>query len=526
MRKSRDWSDSMVKSADHGGDGITRRGFLKAAGAGAAAMVMLPGMSMAAAPAKPGNGNANDKKLNVLFIASDDLNCCLGCYGDKIVKTPNIDRLAARGTVFQRAYCQFPLCSPSRTSLMTGLRPDTTQVFDLRKHFRSVLPDVVTLPQMFMKNGYFSARVGKIYHYGVPGQIGTSGLDDPPSWNEFVNPRGRDKDEEGKLTNHTPNRGLGSSLSFLAADGTDEQQTDGIGAAAAVRLLEQHKDKPFFIACGFYRPHCPYIAPKKYFDGIPLESVPVPEVDMDLPKRVPVGALASTRPWPWFGVNKQKLRESVRAYYAAIEFMDAQVGKLLDALDRLGLAENTAIVFWGDNGYHLGELGLLMKQSDFENSARIPFIVSVPGQKAAGRPSPRTVELLDIYPTLADVCGLTPPANLPGRSLKPLLDNPAAPWDKPAFTQVWRGNYGGYSVRTERWRYTMWGLGASQGEELYDYESGMGENQNLSAEPKHSKTKAQLRALVEQNWSKPYLPSGGKGKKKGTGKQAASKATK
>lgn len=390
---------------------------------------------------------------------------------------------------------------------MTGLRPDTTQVFDLKKHFRSVLPEVVTLPQMFMNNGYFAARVGKIYHYGVPGDIGTNGLDDPASWKEVVNPRGRDKDEESKLTNHTPKRGLGSALAFLAAEGTDEEQTDGKGATAAIRLMEQHKDHPFFVACGFYRPHTPYVAPKKYFDRVPLESVPVPAFPKDLPNRVPKGALDSTKPWPWFGVTEQQLRESTQAYFASIEFMDAQVGRLLDALDRLGLADNTVIVFWGDNGYHLGDLGLLMKQSDFENSARIPFILSVPGQKTAGRHSSRTVQLLDIYPTLAGVCGLTPPKDLAGKSLQPLLDDPNAPWDKPAFTQVWRGSYGGYSVRVERWRYTMWGLGAAQGEELYDYESDLGETDNLAANPQHAQIKAKLRALVEQNWSKPYLPN-------------------
>ncbi|MBI1337031.1 MAG: sulfatase-like hydrolase/transferase [Phycisphaera sp.] len=475
-------------------------------------MWLLPGVSRTLWAVQDAQAVPDAKRpLNVLFIASDDLNCCLGCYGDKVVKTPNIDRLAARGTVFERAYCQYPLCSPSRTSLMTGLRPDTTEVFDLRKHFRSVLPDVVTLPQMFMNRGYFSARVGKIYHYGVPSQIGTNGLDDAPSWNERVNPIGRDKAEENKLTNYTPKRGLGAALAFLSADGTDEEQTDGIGAAAAIRLMEQHKDQPFFIGCGFYRPHTPYVAPKKYFDQIPLESVVIPRFPADLPERVPPGALESTRPWPWFGVSEAQLRESMQAYYAAIMFMDAQVGKLLDALDRLGLADNTVIVFWGDNGYHMGELGLVMKQSDFENSARVPFIISAPGQKAVGTKSPRTVELVDIYPTLADVCGLTPPDNLQGVSLRPLLDDPKAPWDRPAFTQVWRGGFGGYSVRTERWRYTMWGLDAANGEELYDYQSPEGELKNLADDPNHAQTKAELRKLVEQNWTKPFLP-GNRGK--------------
>jgi uncharacterized sulfatase len=286
---------------------------------------------------------------------------------------------------------------------MTGLRPDTTQVFNLTQHFRHVLPDVVTLPQVFRRNGYFVGRVGKIYHYGVPGDIGTNGLDDPASWEVVVNPRGRDKDEESKIVNYTPKRGLGASLSFLAADGTDEEQTDGIGATATIRLLEQNKDRPFFIACGFYRPHCPHVAPKKYFESIPLEAVTVPEFPRNFPETVPGPALASTQPWPWLGVNEQQAREAKRAYYASVAFMDAQLGRLLDALSRLGLSENTIVVFWGDNGYHLGELGLWFKQSVFENSARVPLIISAPGQKSCGTASLRTVELLDIYPEEACV---------------------------------------------------------------------------------------------------------------------------
>jgi iduronate 2-sulfatase len=464
-----------------------------------------------------------ESKLNVLFIASDDLNCDLGCYGNPLVTTPNIDRLAARGTRFQRAYCQFPLCSPSRTSLMTGLRPDTTQVYDLKKHFRTVLPDVVTLPQMFKNNGYFAARVGKIYHYGVPGDIGTSGLDDPPSWDQVVNPRGRDKDEEGQLINYTPKRGLGSSLSFLRAEGTDEEQTDGIGATAAIKLLEAHKDQPFFIACGFYRPHCPYISPKKYFDLVPFDQVRMPEVLESLMLKVPKPSLASTQPWPWFGVTEMQARESKQAYWAAIAFMDAQVGRLLEALDRLKLADKTVIVFWGDNGYHVGDHGLWMKQSLFEWSARVPFLVAAPNQKTKGRASPRTVELLDIYPTLADVCGLKPPTNLAGRSLKPLLDEPRAPWDKPAFTQVWRGNFAGHSVRTERWRYTEWDDG-KLGVQLYDFENDPEEESNLAEDPGYAKPMAELKAMVAKNWTNGYSPAPQAGKAEKGKKRAAARA--
>jgi len=437
---------------------------------------------------------------NVLFIAVDDMNNDLACYGHPHVQSPNIDRLAKRGVKFDRAYCQFPLCSPSRSSIMTGLRPDTTRVFDLRYHFRQGLPNTVTMPQLFMKNGYFVARVGKIYHYGNPGDIGTDGLDDRASWMERFNPAGRDKTAlEPDIMNYTPKRGLGSSMSFLAdKTGKDVEHTDGKVALQTIKLLEKHKDKPFFIACGFYKPHCPWVTPKKYFDLYPMNEIQLPKISSDTPNDYPPLALASTRPWPYFGVTHDQARECKRAYFAAISFVDAQIGRVLDAVDRLGLWENTIVVFWSDHGYHLGEHGLWFKQSCFEESARVPLIISVPGQKTTGEASPSPVELVDVYPTLADLAGLKAPKELEGVSLRPLIDNPRAKWNHAAFTQVQRRKgVPGHSVRNAKWRYTEWGFG-KEGEELYDQDKDPKELHNLARDPKYAGVVVQMKALLKK----------------------------
>jgi iduronate 2-sulfatase len=436
---------------------------------------------------------------NVLLIMADDLNNDFGTYGHPLVKTPNLDRLAARGVRFDRAYNQFPLCSPSRVSLLTGKRPDTTRVYDLQTDFRAILPDVVTLPQMFRRNGYRAARVGKIYHYGNPGQIGTSGLDDPASWNEVVNPRGVDKDEEGQLVNLTPARGLGSALAYYASPAPDEEHTDGRVAAETIALLEKHKDRAFFIAAGFYRPHCPFIAPRRYFDLYPIDRIAAPAPPSSSSARVPPAAWFTTP--PHWDVSEPGQRESIRAYYASISFLDANVGRILEALDRLQLAETTIVVFVSDHGYHLGEQGQWMKQTLFERSARAPLIVAGPGVSVKGRSSPRIVEFLDLYPTLAELVRLSPPADLHGRSLVPLLRNPNAAWDRPALTQVRRGNaqtgFMGYSVRTETWRYTEWDNG-KRGVELYNEVDDPNEMQNLAEDPKHRKTVAEMQRLLHR----------------------------
>src|SRR5438309_3138398 len=280
------------------------------------------------------------EKMNVLFIVSDDLtNNTLGCYGSTVSKSPNIDKLAAKGVRFDRAYCQYPLCNPSRASFLTGLRPDHTGVQENMTYFRKVIPDAVTLPQTFKKAGYFVARVGKLYHYGVPTQIGTSGLDDPPSWDHFVNPKGRDKAEEKQIFSLIPGQ-FGGVLSWMAQDGADEEQTDGIGATEAIKLLEQHKDRSFFLAVGFYRPHTPYVAPKKYFAMYPTEQVPVEKVPAGHKQNVPAPAFGSAKK-EQDAMTDQQRREARQAYHGATTFMDAQVGRVVEALERLGLAKNT-----------------------------------------------------------------------------------------------------------------------------------------------------------------------------------------
>lgn len=434
-------------------------------------------------------GPKPEKKYNVLFIAVDDLNTDISSYGHPLAKTPNFDRLAKRGVQFNRAYCQFPLCNPSRASLMTGLNPDVIKVYDLAKFFRKTIPDVITLPQLFKNNGYYSARVGKIYHYGVPNDIGTNGMDDSLSWVQRVNPIGRDKTEENKITNLLPNRGLGSTLAYLAADGTDEEQTDGKVATEAIKLMQQNKDKPFFLAVGFFRPHSPYVAPKKYFEMYPLEKITLTNEPADDLKDIPDAAFF-TKPPNW-GLDEAKRKEAIRAYYAAITFMDAQVGRVLDALDNLKLGDNTIIVLWSDHGYNLGQHGQWMKQSLFENSARVPFMISVP-QGVKGKTSGRTVELVDIYPTLAQLCNLPVSKTLSGKSLVPLLKNPDAAWSRPALTQVQRQKLMGRSIRTERWRYTEWDENGKAGSELYDEQNDPGEITNLYNNTAYEKVQTDL----------------------------------
>lgn len=447
-------------------------------------------------------------KPNVLFIIADDLNCDLGSYGDPEVKSPNIDALARRGVRFEHAYCQYPVCNPSRTSFLTGRRPNATKILGLPQgsrfssdykygfHFRDTIPDTLTLPELFRRNGYVSARVGKIYHFGVPGQIGTSGLDDRQSWDYLANPAGRDKSEENKVFSLTPGY-FGGSLSWLAADGADAEQTDGLGATAAISLLEEYgaSRQPFFLAVGFYRPHTPYVAPRKYFDLYPSDRISLPKLTDQDQRREPAAAYASLLPEE-AALSDALRRQAIQGYRASISFMDAQVGRVVDALDRLGLTENTVIVFTSDHGYHAYEHGLWQKMSLFENSARVPLIVVAPGARK-GTTAVTMSEMVDIYPTIADLCGLSPPAYVDGVSLRPALTDPEALVKTHAYTQLRRNGKDSYSVRTAQWRYTQWEGGAS-GEQLYDMVADPGETRNLANEPRHASVVAELRRRLAE----------------------------
>jgi iduronate 2-sulfatase len=446
------------------------------------AFFALLGLAQAATPSRP---------LNVLFIVADDLRPDLGCYGHAQVKSPHLDRLAARGMRFERAYCQYPVCNPSRASFLSGLRPDTLGILNNETPVRQQHPEIMLLPQLFRAQGYFTASIGKILHAGV--------------------------DEEGKRVFHRDDKAFMANRDFkpmalglkgegrdmggpslrwcrwLAAEGSDDDQPDGQNASEAVKLIEAHKDRPFFIAVGFHKPHDPFHAPKQYFDLYPLDSIqlasPAPaDRTPDLSVALPNVALFAH-------FTDRERREFRRAYYAGISFMDAQVGRVLDTLDRHELWDNTIVVFLGDHGYHLGEHDWWNKVTVFELCARVPLIVWAPRAAGMGHSTRGLLELLDLYPTIADLAGLTAPRTLEGRSFRALLADPSGPGKPAAHTIVARGTRIGRSVRTERWRYTEWENGRL-GRELYDHTNDPLEYRNLVDEPAHVADVAELKKTL------------------------------
>ncbi|MDZ4850545.1 MAG: sulfatase [Pirellulaceae bacterium] len=468
-----------------------------------------------------------DKQPNVLFLISDDLNNMLGCYGDPQAKTPNLDKLAARGVRFDRSYCSYPLCGPSRNSMLTGLYPNSTGILGNSQIFRQTIPSQLSMPQAFRQNGYFAARIGKLYHYNVPNSIGTNGHDDPGSWELELNPAGVDRlEEQPNIFSLTPGQ-FGGTLSWLASPKSDKFHTDAMNASDAEWVLERcakQKERPFFLAVGFFRPHSPYVAPKEpYFGWYPEKEMRVvPNIKEDQAD-IPAAGLGSYKK-EQDAMTDDLRRQCLQAYYSCISFMDAQVGKVVDSLDRLGLSDNTIIVFTSDHGYHTGEHGLWQKMSLFEESSRVPLMIVAPGVSNKGGAAKSPVSQVDLFPTLAELCGIKPPSNIQGQSLVPILKDPKAVGRGWAITQVSRGggrnratvtkdagsdgkNFFGYSLRTPRWRYTEWDEG-KQGRELYDHGIDPKELTNLAEKPEHAKQIAELSKQMSVAVKSTFPPSG------------------
>ncbi|HTM50503.1 MAG TPA: sulfatase [Bryobacteraceae bacterium] len=454
-----------------------------------------------AAPARP----------NILFIAVDDLRPELGCYGRNYIKSPNIDRIARQGMTFNRAYCQQAVCSPSRSSLLTGARPDSTKVWDLVTHFRDAMPNVVTLPQHFKQNGYFVQGMGKIFH---------PGYDDPRSWStpwQTPNPPAYAQVKTSPVADDDKPRKNGkrgkSGPPFESADVPDNTFKDGMVAEWAVGTLRAlaGKPAPFFLAVGFAKPHLPFVSPKKYwdlYDPARIKLAPNPFHPRDAPEYALTnsGELRNYQGMPADGPIPDDLARRLKhGYYAAISYTDAQIGKVLDELDRLDLRKNTIIVLWGDHGWKLGEHGEWAKHSNVENDANAPLLLSVPGMKNAGKSSEALVEFVDIYPTLSELAGMPLPGHLEGSSMKPLLDNPALRWKPAAFSQYPRGRgLMGYSMRTDRYRFTVW---VGRGDhskvdaiELYDHQADPQENTNIAKAPANAELVHRLMEQWRRGW--------------------------
>jgi iduronate 2-sulfatase len=481
------------------------------------------------------------RQYNVLFIIADDMRPELGAYGNRIIKTPNIDKIASWGVLFDAAYAQFPLCNPSRTSMLTGRYPTQTAVLDNDTWFGAAHPDFVTLPKYFKQQGYVSLRTGKIFHAGDGW-----GVDDTEAWSVGGIPRptqstsvdsanarkvpadGNPSTEPGsakrpfedavKTTVQGGNLGTGpaaptvtaaplsaeqralrarASDRIVALEGNGETHGDYRTATRAIELLEEYKDKPFFLAVGFIQPHSPPTAPRKMIEMYDAAKMPLP-VDFAPRPQAPAGFPALSidqRNSDLFigrDASEQEAREMIRAYYASTTFTDANVGRVLDALERLKLRERTIIVFWGDHGYHLGEKGKWSKHNSlFEVGTRVPLLIVLPGAKGNGQASARVVESVDLYPTLTDLCGLPLPAGLAGQSLGPLLDNPKAKWKRPAYMVTKRGK----AVRTERWRYAEWKDGSAM---LFDHTRDPHELKNLANDPEHAETVAKMKRLLRK----------------------------
>ena len=450
-------------------------------------------VSLAEAAAKP--------KYNVILIASDDLRPALGSYGNSLVKTPNLDQLAERGVRFERAYTQYPLCNPSRSSLLTGRYPTQTGVMSNELYFRALHPELVSLPQHFKANGYVSLRSGKIFH---------GGIDDTDAWTEGGEARNFSGARRPPVNAEGPARTAHSDR-IVVLEGEGETNEDYRMATRAIEFMDKYKDRPFFLALGSAKPHSPPAAPKKFFDLYDAKKIQLPpdfSVRPVAPPGFPEISIARRNTDLFIGrdASPEDAREMIRAYYASVSFMDAQIGRVLDAVDRLKLRDRTIILFWGDHGYHLGEKGKWSKAySLFDVAIRVPLIIAGPGIKPGV--SPRTVQLLDMYPTLVEFCDLRQPYRLEGHSLTPLLRNAKARWNHPAFSVVLYQGKLGKSVRTERWHYVEWDEGKS-GSMLLDHLNDPLELKNLANDPAYSRTLTELRQMLSQIPSPEPAPEG------------------
>lgn len=445
---------------------------------------------------------------NVLFIISDDLRTELGTYGSKLAKTPNLDKFAASGVRFDRGYCQYPLCNPSRTSMLTGRKPTTSGVIGNRTWFADRHPDYVSLPRYFKDQGYFTARAGKIFHGGIDdtdawevgGQVRT--LAGVPATVSVTNrPSGARTERNEPLQEDSPSRSSRSDR-WIVAPGEGEQEADYRNASKTIALLQQSQGKPFFIACGFSTPHSPLTAPQRFYDLYDADKIPLPPdfaARPTVPEGFPKSAIRPRNADLFINrdATSEQAREMIRAYLAATSWVDFNVGRVLAEVDRLNLWTNTVVVFWGDHGYQLGEKGKWSKAGSlFEQGARTPFIIRAPQAKGNGHPSPRVVEALDFYPTLVALAGLPPIKGLDGRSLVPLLNQPDAPWEHPAYT-VWSENgrtLHGVAVRTERWRYAEYEDGGAM---LLDQQNDPQELRNMANDPQFADEREKLSRLVQ-----------------------------
>ncbi|HTH38390.1 MAG TPA: sulfatase [Pyrinomonadaceae bacterium] len=458
-------------------------------------------------PASAAQSKNGKQKYNVLFIIADDLRPELGAYGVAGIKTPNIDALAKRSTRFDRAYANYPLCNPSRSSFLTGRYPTETKILNSNDYFRRIDPTTVTLPQYFQKNGYVTLRSGKIFHGGIDDQVSWTEGGEPtnPNITERGNPNFRPTQPAQSDPAQAQAQAAGVNISdrnsdrIIVLDGDGESHGDYKVATRAVNFLEKYKAQPFFLAVGFVKPHSPPTAPKKFFDLYDVDKIPLPVDFGTTPKALPGAPAISISPRNAdLFIGRESApdlsREMKRAYWASTSFMDSLVGRVLEALDKNGLSDNTIVVFFGDHGYHLGEKGKWSKAySLYDLNLRVPLLIAMPGQK--GTSSKRVVELIDLYPTLAELCGLPKPDRQSGESIARLVTKPDATFDRPAYSYTVYGKSFGRSIRTSKWHYAEWDDGKS-GNMLYAAEDDPHELKNLSNDPQYASVVSEMKSIL------------------------------